>query len=145
MMREIIVGAVTSFLAIVAGAIIINVPKKFLLPCGIGGVVCWVTYLMLVPFSNSIIANFWSGLIVAFYSQMMARVYKTPVTIFFIPSFLPLVPGYTIYRSAYYYIAGDNNNFSTHLSQTIQIATLIALAIFISDTFFRGYSRLMNK
>lgn len=144
-MDPLLLGMLTSFFAVSAGAIMVNVPKKFVLPTGTGGAICWVSYLIFSPVTNDIMANFWAGLVVAFYSQLMARVYKTPVTIFFIPGFLPLVPGYTIYRAAYYFIVGDSAKFSLYLSQTLQIATLIALAIIISDTCFKAYHKILKN
>lgn len=140
-MIDMIIRALFSFTAVLGGAMIINTPKRFLIPTSIGGLICWGTYLLAIPFSTVILANFWSAICVALYSQWMARVYKTPNTVFFIPGFLPIVPGFSFYRSVYYYISGHNDKFYFHLSETFQTAALIAIAIFIVDSCFKLYKR----
>lgn len=144
-MIELISRALFSFTAVLGGALIINTPKRFLLPTSFGGLICWGVYLWAIPFSNNIIANFWSAICVALYSQLMARIYKTPNTIFFIPGFLPIVPGFSFYRSVYYYISGNNDKFYYHLSETFQTAALIAIAIFIVDMLFKLHKRIQHK
>lgn len=133
---QLVIAALASFAAVYAGAVTLNAPRKFLIPAGIGGVICWVLYYILLPYTN-IMANFFAGVAVALYSHIMARVYKTPVTVFFIPGFLPIVPGVTIFKSVHHYITGHNDKFYQYLSETIQIATLIALAIVVTDALFK--------
>ncbi|NEW63298.1 threonine/serine exporter [Granulicatella sp. zg-ZJ] len=142
-MMSLIVAIISSFVAVYAGAIMINAPKKFLIPAGIGGLICWIAYFLLLPITG-MLANFYASLLVALYSQLMARVYKTPVTMFFIPGFLPIVPGLAIFRCVYFYISGNAIKFNQYLSETIQIATLIALAIFIIDALFKSNKRIVS-
>ncbi|MBF0780269.1 MULTISPECIES: threonine/serine exporter family protein [unclassified Granulicatella] len=141
-MMPFIIAVLSSFIAVYAGSITLNSPRKALIPAGLGGVVCWIAYILITPHTTSILANFYASLAVATYSQIMARVYKMPVTLFFIPGFLPIVPGVTIFRSVYYYISGNNDKFYTYLSETIQIATLIALGIVLTDALFKAWKRM---
>lgn len=141
---DILIAIISSFVAVYAGGVLLNAPRKVLIPAGIGGVICWLTYLLFTHYISVILANFFASIVVAFYSQLMARHYKTPVTIFFIPGFLPIVPGIAIFRAVYNYISGNTDKFYMYLSQTIQIASLIALGIVVTDALFKALTRIIR-
>ena len=80
----------------------------------------------------------WSSLLaIALMSHTFARIFKAPVTIFLIAGILPTVPGAGMYRIVYYLIANDNARSNYYLIQTLEVAGVIALAIFITDTLFK--------
>ena len=70
-------------------------------------------------------------------AHIFARIFKAPVTVFLIAGILPTVPGAGMYRAVYYIIADDRARSSYYLIQTLEIAGVIALAIFIVDAVFR--------
>ena len=84
-----------------------------------------------------VLASFLSALAIAFVSHVFARVFKAPVTVFLIAGILPTVPGAGMYRIVYYIIENDREMCGYYLLQTLEIAGMIALAIFIMDTIFR--------
>jgi len=75
--------------------------------------------------------------VVAITAHILARILKTPVTLFLIPGIICLVPGGGMYQIVQSFI--DNNTVMTqhYFFETLQIAGAIALGIFIVDTFFR--------
>jgi len=84
---------------------------------------------------------FFATLIVALISHSFARMLKTPVTLFLIAGILPLVPGVGMYRMVYNLIIGENGLAMFYFSETMQIAGMIAVAIFIMDTIFRAFQK----
>jgi uncharacterized membrane protein YjjB (DUF3815 family) len=84
---------------------------------------------------------FFAALIVALISHSFARLFKTPVTLFLIAGILPLVPGVGMYRIVYNLITNNNNMAAYYFSETMQIAGMIALAIFIMDTIFKIFQK----
>ena len=137
-MTELAVQSAAAFLAIFGFSIILDVPKKFLLYAGAAGGVCWFVYLLALQAGRSLImAAFLSSLVVSILSHIFARVLKAPVTVFLVAGILPTVPGAGMYRAVYYIIADDRARSSYYLLQTLEIAGVIALAIFIVDTVFR--------
>jgi uncharacterized membrane protein YjjB (DUF3815 family) len=105
---------------------------------GLVGAVGWLVYLLLGNLgSNTVVSMFFAALIVALISHSFARILKTPVTVFLISGILPLVPGVGMYRIVYNLITNNNSLAGFYFSETIQIAGMIALAIFIMDTIFR--------
>ena len=84
-----------------------------------------------------VFSSFLSVLAIAFLAHLFARIFKEPVTVFLIAGILPTVPGAGMYRTAYYLIQNDSEKSGYYLLQTLEIAGVIALAIFIMDTLFK--------
>lgn len=134
-----VIGAL---LAVMSVAITFGVPKKFLIYSGIVGAIGWFIYLIFKNAGSSIITSmFFAALVVALISHSFARIMKAPVTLFLISGILPLVPGVGMYRIAYNLITNNNSLALFYFSETIQVAGMIALAIFIMDTIFRIFQK----
>ena len=131
-------GIVGSFIAITGFAVLLETPKKYLLHAGVTGAIGGGIYLYCTQREMDVVlASFLSALAIAFVSHVFPRVFKAPVTVFLIAGILPTVPGAGMYRIVYYIIANDREMCSYYLIQTLEIAGMIALAIFIVDTVFR--------
>ncbi|MDD3278088.1 MAG: threonine/serine exporter family protein [Lachnospiraceae bacterium] len=127
------------FIAIVAYSVIIETPRRFLwlsgLVSAVGGavfVVCNEAWRM-----DMVLASFWSALGIALLSHIFARAFRAPVTLFLVAGILPTVPGAGMYRTVYYLILGDASMSSFYLTQTLEVAGVIALAIFLMDSVSR--------
>ena len=90
-------------------------------------------------------ASFFSALAIAFMAHLFARIFKAPVTVFLIAGILPTVPGAGMYRIAYSIVANDRAGCAYYLLQTLEIAGMIALAIFIVDAIFRVHIPLSRR
>lgn len=133
-----IIQTIGALFATIALAIILGVPKKFTLLVGLVGAIGWWVYLAMGEGEEHIaFRTFIAALIVALVSHSFARILKAPVTVFLISGILPLVPGTGMYRTVYHFIAGNGAMVSYYFSQTLQLAGVIALAIFIMDSIFR--------
>ena len=140
-----IVQVISAFFAILAFSVVNNVPKKFLLYCGLEGSVGWFVYLIFLPAQGAVMANFFGSLALAIMAHVFARVFKAPVTVFLIAGILPTVPGAGMYRIAYSIVANDRAGCAYYLLQTLEIAGMIALAIFIVDAIFRVHIPLSRR
>lgn len=139
-----IVHAVGSYCAVIALCIIFCVPKKYLNLSGIVGAVGWVIYTWMTEHtSNEMLDMFLASLVVSVISHIFARWKKAPVTLFLIPGILPLVPGIGMYRIVYYFMLENSEGRMTsyYFAYTLQMAGMIAIAIFITDTFFKAFFR----
>lgn len=83
---------------------------------------------------SSPLATYISSLNVAIMAQYMARRYKKPASIFFVPGFFTMVPGSLIYRTVMAFFNGDRALAYDFLSDTILTGLAIVLAIFTVDT-----------
>lgn len=87
-----------SFVASAAFAVLFHVPKGTLLQSGFVGMIGWLVYLLLVRFVHEpILPTLVASFCVAVLSQLFAKIYKTPITIFSISGIIPLVPGGVAY------------------------------------------------
>lgn len=74
---------------------------------------------------------------VALYSEILARIYKAPVTMFLIVGILPLVPGAGIYYTMEYCVSGNQIAFGQSLVHTLAVAGALALGIVLISSLFR--------
>lgn len=131
---EFLFQVVSAFFGVVAVAITVQVPKKSLVLAGLTGACGWFVELLL---ENTILSAFFAALAVAVLAQIFARLSKTPVTVYLITGIFPLVPGVGMYRTVYYLLQSNRELTSYYLSYTLQIAGMIALAIFVVDSCFK--------
>lgn len=133
-----IIQGISAFFGTAAFAILFYLPKKYLVHAGLTGSFVWVIYLIMSQMlDDKVMANFIATLCVALTSHILARVYKTPVTMFLIPGVIPLVPGAGMYKIVQSILDNTVDKTSFYFFQTLQMAGSIALGIFIIDTLFR--------
>ena len=137
-MIELFLVTAGCFLAVVGFAILVETPGKYLLQAGFAGA-CggWVYFFGMQKGLDTVPACFLSALVISLLSHIFARIFKAPVTVFLIAGILPTVPGAGMYRAVYYIITDDRARSSYYLIQTLEIAGVIALAVFIVDAVFR--------
>lgn len=133
----VLLQTIGAFFTSFAFAVVLQGPKKFLVPSGVCGAACWCVFILTKPQGGIVMAAFLSTVVVAFVAHIYARVKKAPVTVFLIPGLLPTVPGASIYRSVYYMINNSQSLSNYYLVETLQIAGAIAIGVFIVDTVFR--------
>lgn len=126
------------FIGIFAFAIVTETPRKYLLTSAFIGGVSGTMFLICESLgSGSVWASFFSALVAAIISHIFARIFKAPVTLFLISGILPTVPGGGMYRIVANAIDGSQAEMLHSLLETLEIAGVIALAIFFVDTVFR--------
>lgn len=139
---EFVLQVVSAFVGVVAVAVLFQVPKKYLVLAGVTGAGGWFLELVMEEvLQSAILSAFFSAFLVAVLAQIFARVSKAPVTLFLVTGILPLVPGVGMYRTVYYLLQGNRELTSYYFSYTLQIAGMVALAIFVVDSFFKRLYR----
>ena len=133
---------VVAFVAVFFIAVTLEAPKRTLRYGAMAGGLGWGVYLVGLLFMDIVAATFMASLFIAWIAHLFARYLKTPVTIYFIPAFITLVPGAGVYQSVYSFINKDYAVAQQHLVLTLQISGAIALAIFIVDSLFGLLSRI---
>lgn len=79
--------------------------KKLAFAAG-SGAVAYSIYLC--PWAQStVIAIFCASCAITLYAEIVARVQKSPATVFLVAGLIPIVPGGGIYRCMYQALAGD--------------------------------------
>ena len=79
-------------------AIIYNIRGRRVLIPAIGGAVFWAVYLVFLHFvNNEYLGFFVVAILITIYSEIWARVLKTPATTILMPTVIPLIPGGSLY------------------------------------------------
>lgn len=139
---QILLEMIVAFVAVFFIAVTLEAPKRTLCYGAMAGGLGWGVYLVGLLFMDIVAATFMASLFIAWIAHLFARYLKTPVTIYFIPAFITLVPGAGVYQSVYSFINKDYALAQQHLVLTLQISGAIALAIFIVDSLFGLVARI---
>lgn len=130
---------VFSFFATAAFGILFQAPKKSLVISGVIGAVGWVLFVLLRHHLgyNSFHANFFAAVIIALGSDLSARMFKQPATIFVIPGIIPLVPGLGMYQGMTQIIEKNYELGTATLLTACTDSAAIALGMMVMTSVFR--------
>lgn len=131
-----------AYVATLTAGILLEAPKHLVYQTGFIGAAGYTVYLIFLDRTDNAVATLLGGIVIALLSQISARKLASPVTVFYIPSFFPLVPGAGVYRIAYYYIQDNPKLAGENLIESILVSGAIALSIFIVDSFLEIYNHL---
>ncbi|MFU0823689.1 threonine/serine exporter family protein [Clostridium sp.] len=124
-----ILNSIYALLSSLAFAFLFNIRGKNLIFTSFGGAIGWFTYLLFINYSFSkVFVLFIASISVSVYSEIMARVLKSPVTIFLICGIIPLVPGAGMYYTMYEITMGNVDASLSIGLETISSAGAIAVA-----------------
>jgi len=144
--HEFLLPCLWAFLICIGSSILFEVHGIGMVLTSLGGSLGWLTYLLLnKAFGNSAVATFGAGILVAIYSEVMARVRKCPATSYLLIAVFPLVPGLGLYHTMEYYINGDSINFAARGRETLGMAGGLALGVFLVLSLIRMLSGRSRK
>ena len=108
-MKEIIMQLLAAFVGSMGFALIFGMKRRYLFCASLGALLGWA-------FAVS-------------YSEIMAKLLKTPATLFVIPAIIPLVPGGSLYYTMSYAVHRDMENARLYGTRTAETALAIAAGI----------------
>lgn len=118
--------------------ILFNIKGKKLFYAALGGGISWFVSLYCEGMGFNITSSFFiSSIIFSIYSEIMARVLKTPVTTLIICALIPLVPGGGMYYTMYEAINGNIMESIELGLNTLSSAGSLALGIIFVSTLTR--------
>lgn len=125
--------------------ILFNIHGRRLLLVGLGGMLGWAIYLVfyritgMEPFSYGI-----ATVCTTLYSQAMARVVKTPATLFLVPSVVPMLPGGYLYYAMLNAVSGNWDMFLDRGALTLASAAAIAIGMVAGTSLFSTFMALRH-
>ena len=135
-----IIQVIGAYIATITAAITVEAPKSLIFKTGIPGAAGYVVYLLVIDHFGPIVATLCASLLISILGQA-----KSPVTIFYIPAFFPLVPGSAMYHTAFHFINNDIEKAALSFVQAILIAGAIALGIYLVDSLLEIQTFLQKK
>lgn len=141
-----VIQCLAAFLGCLGFSFVFRIHKnlRFAFIGSLGGMIGWIVYLLLENSLGIIISSLCAMMIVALYSELMARLFKAPATIFIVVGCFPLVPGKGIYQTMLYLVSNNKEMFINSLLNTIGIALALATAILIVSTIFKVIKNIKN-
>lgn len=134
-MANMIYQSFFAFLASLGFGVLFNIRGKNLFFAALGGCISWFVYLFFKTNNNSEISSlFISSIAFSVYSEICARILKTPVTTIIICALIPLVPGAGMYYTMYEIISGNSSKALELGLSTIANAGTLALGIIFVST-----------
>ena len=145
-MTDMIIQSIGGIAAVYGFAGILGVPKKFLLWAGIDGGIGWFVYLLVGAMTHSeLLGAFFGAAVISVGANVCARVFKTPVTMILIPANMTLVPGAGMYRIVYHILYPEGEQAAYYFQQTLLMAGMIAIAMFIVNIIWSSVTGAMKK
>lgn len=139
MMKEWLVPIVSAALGSLSFAMFFGVRSRKLWFSLLGGALNWGLYLLAMkkmglPATMAYALGAAAGTL---YAEILARIVKTPVTVFVITSVIPMVPGGALYYTMLGLLQGDKATFVDRGLYTLSAAGAMALGIFAATMLFR--------
>lgn len=136
---------ITAFTGSLGFAVLFNVQSARLFWAGLGGMAGWAAYLVFGVWTESdVIRFFLASVVFTLYSDPLARLKKTPITVFLVPAAIPMVPGASLYRSMSFAVSGQWNFFAQQILYTLLLAAAIAAGIVCAMTIIHIGRRIWN-
>lgn len=141
-----VIKSIYALLATFGFGIIFNIKGKKLIFASLGGFVTWFLYLLTLSYANSVLlALFYASIGAGFYSEILARLLKSPVTTFSVCSIIPLVPGSGMYYTMFESVQGNISKSLTTGFETFSSAGAIAVGILLASSLTKVILFLYKK
>ena len=140
-----ILQSLGAYVATATSGVILGIPRHLVFQTGAIGALGYMVYLLTSLKTDIAVATLCGGIVIALLSQIAARLLKAPVTIFYIPSYFPLVPGAGVYKIAYYYIQGNSHLAGKNFIESMMVSGAIALSVYLVDSFLEIYNHLKSQ
>ena len=116
-------------------AFVFNIRGKKVFFAALGGFLGWVLFLRFGLFLKSeVIRYLIVSIVISIYAELMARILKTPTTLFSVVCLIPLVPGGGLYYTMTNALSGNFGGFIEKGGNTLLLASALSLGVVIVNT-----------
>lgn len=146
-MNTILTELITSFFGSLGFAMVFNVRRKNLFFVALGGLIVCLFYQ--IPFhlfdAGIFISSLVAGAICQIYSEFLARLLKSPATVFYITSLIPLIPGGSLYRTMEAVVEKNFTLFRKFGFQTLYTTLGLAIGISLITALLHLYKQAKTR
>ena len=129
-MKDIIVQLLTAFLGAMGFALLFGMRRRHIWWASLGGLLAWGVYLLAAQWiPGDFIPYLLASAFAVVYAEMLARLRKSPATLFVIPAILPLVPGGSLYFAMSSAVRGELQEARIYGARALKLALAIAAGI----------------
>ncbi|MGY3766656.1 threonine/serine exporter family protein [Vagococcus vulneris] len=134
-----------SFLVSASTAILNNVERRFIILCGISGVITAGVYDYLNIYNSAAISSLISCIALSLFSQLLYHLTKMPSIIFTISGIMPIVPGSLLFKTFNSLAENNYTHAINYGSQAILVGFSIAVGLILNETFTSILVNLKRK
>ncbi|PRR81964.1 threonine/serine exporter family protein [Clostridium vincentii] len=141
-----ILETIATTVASIGFGVMFNIKGKNLFFAALGGGLGWLVYSLGLSFDFSAISSlFIASVFFSIYSEVFARILKTPVTTLLICCLIPLVPGAGMYNAMYQAITSNLSGAIELAVDTTARAGTLSSGIILVSTITRQFRNLKTK
>ncbi|MDO4488806.1 MAG: threonine/serine exporter family protein [Eubacteriales bacterium] len=120
-----------AFLGTFAFCLYFNLKNERLFIASLMGLGTWAIYLFVMELTGNVfVSSFLATFIMGVVSEVLARVYKTPSMVFYIPSIIPIIPGGSLYYLMQAVVQSDRVQMSYYAYMLIW--TILGMGVGVS-------------
>lgn len=137
---------VLAFIGSMCSGILLNVKRNNLIWVAVSGTLGYLVFSLVNNAKGQIIlATFAGAVAVGFYSEIMARLLKSPSTVFSVIGIFPLVPGIAAYNTVQLLVENKLTEAAGKGLETIASAGAIAFGIMLMTALFRFATKFNER
>lgn len=137
-MKDAIIQILMGAMGTLGFNILFHIRGKKLLLATLGGLISWTVFLAAKPIlPGETDRYFLAAATITLYSELLARLEKTPTTTFLVPSAVPLIPGSALYYTMNYALNRNWSAFAQQALYTLELAGALAVGIISVTTLMR--------
>ncbi|WP_414150262.1 threonine/serine exporter family protein [Acetobacterium carbinolicum] len=145
-MMDYLTPCLYAFGASLAFAIVFNIPRNKLLLSAFGGMLGQLVYVIFqLVITNDVLPYLLATIAISLYAEVLARLTKSPTTIFLAVALIPLVPGGGIYYTMLYFINGEIDLGISTGVHTMLISGALAVGIIMVSSTVNLVRKVMLK
>ena len=128
-------------------ALLFGIKGKKIFFCGLGALMTRLVYLLVLSLSgeSEFIATFAAAAFIAANARVMARINKSPSTVFMTTSVLPILPGSHLYFTIYYAIMEQYAKMAEHGNQLLLVLLGISFGYIVVEFITKYMTIFMRK
>lgn len=142
---NLLTNLICAFFGTLGFTILFNVDRKYYFWCGITGMAGWAGYLFAVEYTSATIATFFGALIVVLLSRILSVRQKCPITVFLVAGIFPLIPGSSVYYTAYYFATNCFEMAAIKGVESIKTAFAIVAGIVFVVSIPREFFQIKDR
>ncbi|MBQ8028302.1 MAG: threonine/serine exporter family protein [Clostridia bacterium] len=136
--KQAIIIVLSGFVGSIGFSLLFRMNKQKIIFAAIGGGLTCLVYVVAFNFSEkSFFQNLFPALFATAYSEILARLTKSPSTPYIAISIIPLVPGSKLYYTMYYLITDNDLAFKEYFLETLRIAGGLGVGIILVSVIIR--------
>lgn len=144
-MNQDILSVIGSFFGSLGFAILYNTRGRRVFIPAVGGAVFWAVYLVFLYYvKNEYLGFFVVAILITIYSEIWARLLKTPATTVLMPTVIPLIPGGSLYYAMEAALRMDMVRFAEKSKAALGLAISLAAGIMVVTSLRQPVERLVR-